>query len=1263
MKNQKISQLCGVSGAILGCGLLIKHFCPNMIEEVWRHALNYLDTYRSGQHQNDIGPLYELEDETGVLGKHKDKLLTPFSEHQVDMKIMYYELIKMLMDHDRDQMSEEEFSVTKTVHKIEGYQQLTNKLQRYMNLKFEGAITDITQKYDKIMNSIGNTNIMLKFEEMENNYLLLQQENHKLAERINVLDTSSSKFSEEYRNNIEMKLSDLSGTKERLEKTIEMIGDNKNTLNQLIEKTNRHEDDLTSLKSTKTVDEKSVNLLIQGLRTDVDEKISVESKKTSENFDSIQIRLDKNKQDVEAELKIIKDVAEKTDDSMRNANEEILKLENSLKELKKDVHDVTDDCSKNTDRIDTLEHIVDGLESRSTETVERMKDVTVLAGQIKLDVSNLEKKMEEEGKQTFEKINSNINELNDISSELEKIRNTILQQQTNINISLKSMGDNVDGSKNSLNQKLSEQNEIYNSRLSELQNGFDEARNKIILLEEGHSLSVTKFEMMETLGSRLSTVEDTRQMSDAMRDEVDKNRNDLETSKADMENRINDMMGKMDSITKSLSEHKDSINIEIKEIKNQNNEANQQIMERSEELRTSVYKEISTSVQERFSQVQVLVKEIETKNNDVGQMIKEDQRQELKSIEGQLNTIYQEYEKMEKLLDEMKTKQKEDYKSLSESEKNNADNIADTDKKMIAIMEQTNTLMLKDATQNDAIEKLDTRVTKIETRFDSLEEADKFLQESQRQITEKTTVIESNVQVNTDDLEKKSAQLNNLKINVEKLEGKQENCINEVASLTTQLSVLEEKVEDLEKKMDTELDSIKSMNNERTTQFESFQQEVYRDIENLRNAEESLDSGFKSMLDTSKTDFKEDLDQLRIELDFKTQNLQNVSVLHSEIDDLTKNRKMLEEELSAKLNELANKLNDLENHKVLTIKRMDDVDNYTQGVNTKLEEMQQSLENQIAVASKDYKDQFSKIENSLSTEITEKITSINESIVTVNTSSTEATEKIKLDLEEKLFELISVDNETMEKIENLTEQLKKTDKLAGEAKNKCDVFQQENTLIVERVDVQQNSLDKIFSDLENFSKNQDSLFADRDNLLKGIQGGFESKLGALHNEVNSLDVRIKNNHSLSEKQQKISDGLETLTIEMFTVFNGSTLLLKSDGLLAKSQPQLMGVYRLVDSYNDRPVFKQDMGENYIYYSSGSSSWLVGCRVGHRYSWLRNTCSAAAGARWPQLLRSGWEVRSASGDQASWDEDNITLENIRDVDKIREIIRDLKTRIL
>ena len=43
-----------------------------------------------------------------------------FLDQQVDMKIMYYELIKMLMEHDKDQQSEEEYNITKTVHKIEG---------------------------------------------------------------------------------------------------------------------------------------------------------------------------------------------------------------------------------------------------------------------------------------------------------------------------------------------------------------------------------------------------------------------------------------------------------------------------------------------------------------------------------------------------------------------------------------------------------------------------------------------------------------------------------------------------------------------------------------------------------------------------------------------------------------------------------------------------------------------------------------------------------------------------------------------------------------------------------------------------------------------------------------------------------------------------------------------------------------------------------------------------------------------------------------
>ena len=46
-----------------------------------------------------------------------------------------------------------------------------------------------------------------------------------------MLEKSASKFSDEYVTNIDSRLREFSGTNERLEKTIEMIGDNKELFN------------------------------------------------------------------------------------------------------------------------------------------------------------------------------------------------------------------------------------------------------------------------------------------------------------------------------------------------------------------------------------------------------------------------------------------------------------------------------------------------------------------------------------------------------------------------------------------------------------------------------------------------------------------------------------------------------------------------------------------------------------------------------------------------------------------------------------------------------------------------------------------------------------------------------------------------------------------------------------------------------------------------------------------------------------------------
>jgi len=140
----------------------------------------------------------------------------------------------------------------------------------------------------------------------------------------------------------------------------------------------------------------------------------------------------------------------------------------------------------------------------------------------------------------------------------------------------------------------------------------------------------------------------------------------------------------------------------------------------------------------------------------------------------------------------------------------------------------------------------------------------------------------------------------------------------------------------------------------------------------------------------------------------------------------------------------------------------------------------------------------------------------------------------------------------------------------------------------------------------------------------------------------------------------------TLLVEIYSAFRGYTVVLKSEGAVKKHQSDVLGVYRMVDSYNDRPVYKQDGGENYIYYSSASNTWFVGTVVGHQYGWLKNSSESASSKRWIPDLKTGWEYRplvrsSDSLTSNTWlsDDGSLRIESLRDVEKVNELIRDIK----
>ena len=74
---------------------------------------------RTGDGSCHIGDLYQFGDKTGVLSTHEQCLAQLYEDRQVDMKMMYYELIRMMIAHERDNCKDQElYDSTKSVAKI-----------------------------------------------------------------------------------------------------------------------------------------------------------------------------------------------------------------------------------------------------------------------------------------------------------------------------------------------------------------------------------------------------------------------------------------------------------------------------------------------------------------------------------------------------------------------------------------------------------------------------------------------------------------------------------------------------------------------------------------------------------------------------------------------------------------------------------------------------------------------------------------------------------------------------------------------------------------------------------------------------------------------------------------------------------------------------------------------------------------------------------------------------------------------------------------
>ena len=56
---------------------------PAMTEDLWHHALQFLDKYRADALHYPIEELYQFADQTGILERHRQLLAKPFHDHEV----------------------------------------------------------------------------------------------------------------------------------------------------------------------------------------------------------------------------------------------------------------------------------------------------------------------------------------------------------------------------------------------------------------------------------------------------------------------------------------------------------------------------------------------------------------------------------------------------------------------------------------------------------------------------------------------------------------------------------------------------------------------------------------------------------------------------------------------------------------------------------------------------------------------------------------------------------------------------------------------------------------------------------------------------------------------------------------------------------------------------------------------------------------------------------------------------------------------------
>eukprot|EP00092_Neocalanus_flemingeri_P014465 GFUD01015609.1.p1 GENE.GFUD01015609.1~~GFUD01015609.1.p1 ORF type:complete len:1372 (-),score=525.76 GFUD01015609.1:84-4199(-) len=1366
-----------------------------MTEDLWHHALQFLDKYRADALNYPIEELYQFADQTGILERHRQLLAKPFHENEVDMKIMYYELIKMLIAYEREGQSSR-YDTTKTVGKIEGYQELTNRLQRYLNQRF---ITDVDH---------------LKKQQVAKGHVESKPE----------IDGERLQQMEKRMTQLEEKFIDLTGNHSKLKKNCDSLEQtNLSLVNKMnvIEKNNKHlAGDICAMK------EKNSEMIENTTNINLDQKVfeniqNQNNKHTDEQFIAqteiikmMKIRADKH--DDELSLIVHNDASqddklELLDNSVDNIQVQLSALSNKLTSypgimenlqqksktprLEARLSGVLDDILKiNKDnkvmierieadekRIREIEHTKcihndDAIRSDIAKIEAEMKSKTntiniILDTQTSLNeqlvmfdkkceskwesVENVMKQNDESSRDLKELVHLNKTKIDVLDSGFEDLENCCASIKSDVkmnNAQSNEVAKNFnDISKNITNKQDKLEQEISSSKelIQHHDDTFLEVKNKVINFEKESVKFANDLNfMMENTSNDLKQCKERISNLNGTMNLVKKNEENItlksiqeemkmntETEFKKIENIASKYNNKLDDVIKTIKVTTLDTDASIKLLDEKvklNVVAISRIEQSTGNLEMSISKhdERNNDTSVRMAQISLLTSNMKKEIDDSTRYTKDISNKRIDQIQNTSNKIEAELAQLSQNINNMDTDKlglSVKIEDLEEKAKRTIDSIKqkDTDvqyckkeifdikhlfsklqqngdeckaklrsledwnnlhvQKLQEKFEKNNGAWEKDGRQaTEARAKIDIENAEVERKLtniidtrlnNNIELMAKIKQELEERFGNKYEILLNRIQ------EKESKFEHEMELMVEKEKKHQrfvENIDKEILKVKENINIIDKTDQKMSKIL--EQTNVLMMKNatqeEKLSEQEKIQNDVENKLLNLESADVFLQEANRMLIEKLS----------KMEKNTKHSENSKQQGLKKEFNDKLQQNELLIQNLMKEIGDMNGNIAESKQDLELLRQIFHNMEQQIKGLNGKIKqevidensEQFMELKRLIVEEKKDVKYSENEVLH-----FKQLIANIEQQINKLVESKQEILkfEEFKMDVSAKILEM-SKDKDNFSILDDKHNQLighiAKYETELNDVK-KCIETDQEK--LVKKVSDQRESLDSFYKTIkdkfDNLEKTKNEEMKNREKLeLKSCEQN--SKMVELKYLVDRVEILEKARDEEGEQIEDANDkgtcmgfgkaNLWTLMLEIYAAFRGYTLVVKSEGAVSEHQSDVLGVYRMVDTYNDRPVYKQEGGENYIYYSSASSSWLVGTVVGHQYGWLRNSSTAASSARWLPDLSSGWEYRPLVSlwecleGQECWlcDDGTLRIESLRDVEKVTLLIRDMKT---